>query len=81
VRRLYRAVCVLIEAHAEAINNPEEDPGPQPDGADAMVERSGQHEPDELNAHYNRDQGDNYEDHRRVGFTAPIRPRPKEPRP
>lgn len=77
MRRLYRAVCDLIEAHTEQLA--QDPPPPQPDGADALVERSGQHEPDELNAHYNRDQGDIYED-RRVGFTAPIGPRPEEHR-
>lgn len=38
--------------------------------ADALVERSGQHEPDELSSHYHRDEDEFWEDHRR-GFNMP----------
>lgn len=65
--RLYNALCALIEAHADRLGQPDEHPEPQPNGADAMVERSSQYEPDDLHAHYNRDQG-TYGDHARVGF-------------
>lgn len=66
--RLYRAVCGLIEAHADSLA--QDDPPPQPDGADALVERSGQHEPDELSSHYHRDEDEFWEDRRR-GFNMP----------
>ncbi len=70
--RIYRAVCALIEAHTERLTNDQGEQIIPPSGADAMVERTGQHEPDELSAHYNRDESQFWDDHT-PGFNTPRR--------
>lgn len=69
--RFYRAVCAYIEARTAQLSQDEGEQIIPPSGADAMVERSGQHEPDELSAHYNRDESELFED--RIGFNMPRR--------
>ena len=63
MRRLYRAVCSLIEAKAQATANPQPEPEPQMQGSYSDAQVSGKYEPDELHA-----------EQYRIGFTMPPTP-------
>lgn len=63
MKRLYRAVCSLIEAKAQATATPAPEPEPHMMGSYSQAERSGDYEPDELHA-----------DQYRIGFTMPPTP-------
>ena len=63
MRRLYSAICSLIEAKAEVIANPAPAPEPHMEGSYTQAERAGSYEPDELHA-----------DQYRIGFTMPPTP-------
>ncbi|OSM43480.1 hypothetical protein [Nesterenkonia sp. PF2B19] len=71
--RLYRAVCRLVEAHADQITDAADDPG-QPQGAESTTEHAGHPEPFELRGGIARTQDDlddGWDDRSRprIGFT------------
>lgn len=68
MKRLYAAICSLLEVKAKAIANPAPAPEPQMEGSYTQAERSGDYEPDELHA-----------DQYRIGFTGELTPPPVKP--
>ena len=72
MRRLYIAVCGLIEAHTEVTRSPGE-PQRDVDMPGTLAEDINQTGGHELNQHANRDDDELWgDDPRRIGFTAPI---------
>lgn len=79
MRRLYTAICGLIEAHTDTLRQPTGEPHREVDMPGTQAESTGQIQREELDQDANREI-ECYETGR-VGFTAPITPRPEEPRP
>ncbi|KUG58968.1 hypothetical protein [Nesterenkonia jeotgali] len=83
MRRLYTAICGLIEAHTDTLRQPTSDPHREVDMPGTQAESTGQLQREELDQDANREVEYYTETARlpRTGFTAPTPPRPEEPRP
>lgn len=73
--RLHRAVCGVLEAHAEATRQPPPEPPREVDLTPSQVEHAGQYQRDELNAdavHRDEDWSEDPDQDRtpRIGFTS-----------